>query len=286
MVKNLRANEGDIGDLSSIPGSGRSSGEGNGTPLQYSCLESSMDRGVWWATVHGVTKESDTTERLTNNTPSLSTSPWLTCSSIWRVAPLKISSTQQKQTGAKVTSLGCVVKMASVHLSCPRGRERESKHSFLCLLHINAWVLLPPMAHLLVQRRPLQVWCGLFMATVLCLLPVSTTYCWSCRGCPSGLIPLQPCLALLWSPFHSGHLAFLFVPRTNKETFSEDLLLANLLLRAWDHQSYLTLGTCFKQPCVTGEKAYTHLGNVQKKKKGKRRFSCVSESHSVVSNSL
>ena len=46
----------DAGDLGSIPGSGRSSGERNGNPLQYSCLESSMDRGAWWATVHGVTK--------------------------------------------------------------------------------------------------------------------------------------------------------------------------------------------------------------------------------------
>ena len=40
----------------SIPGLGRSPGEGNGNPLQYSCLENSMDRGVWWATVHGITK--------------------------------------------------------------------------------------------------------------------------------------------------------------------------------------------------------------------------------------
>ena len=44
------------GDLGSIPGSGRSSGEGNGNPLQYSCLEKPMDRGAWWATVHGVEK--------------------------------------------------------------------------------------------------------------------------------------------------------------------------------------------------------------------------------------
>ena len=43
-------------DLSSIPGLGRSSGEGNGNPLQYSCLENPMDRGAWWAIVHGVTK--------------------------------------------------------------------------------------------------------------------------------------------------------------------------------------------------------------------------------------
>ena len=50
-----------VGDPGSIPGSGRSPGEGNGNPLQYSCLENSKDRGVWWAIVHGVTK-SDTTE--------------------------------------------------------------------------------------------------------------------------------------------------------------------------------------------------------------------------------
>ena len=44
------------GDMGSIPGSGRSPGEGNGNPLQYSCLENLMDRGVWWAVLHGVTK--------------------------------------------------------------------------------------------------------------------------------------------------------------------------------------------------------------------------------------
>ena len=51
------------GDLSLVPGSGRSPGEGNGNPLQYSCLENSMDGGAWWATVHGVI-ESDATKRL------------------------------------------------------------------------------------------------------------------------------------------------------------------------------------------------------------------------------
>ena len=44
------------GDQGSIPGSGRPPGEGKGNPLRYSCLENSMDRGTWWATVHGVTK--------------------------------------------------------------------------------------------------------------------------------------------------------------------------------------------------------------------------------------
>ena len=51
--KESACNEGDPG---SIPGSGRSPGEGNGNPLQYSCLENPMDRGAWWATVHGVAK--------------------------------------------------------------------------------------------------------------------------------------------------------------------------------------------------------------------------------------
>ena len=46
----------DEGDLGLIPGSGRSSGEGNGYPLQYSCLGNPVDRGAWWATVHGVAK--------------------------------------------------------------------------------------------------------------------------------------------------------------------------------------------------------------------------------------
>ena len=45
-----------VGDLGSIPGLGQSSGEGNGNPLQYSCLENPMDRGAWWAPVHGVAK--------------------------------------------------------------------------------------------------------------------------------------------------------------------------------------------------------------------------------------
>ena len=56
MVQNLPANAGDIRDVGSIPGSGRSPGGGYGSLLQYSCLENPMDRGVWQATVHGVSK--------------------------------------------------------------------------------------------------------------------------------------------------------------------------------------------------------------------------------------
>ena len=56
VVKNPAANAGDTWDSSLIPGSGRSAGGGNGNPCQYSCLENPMDRGAWWATVHGVGK--------------------------------------------------------------------------------------------------------------------------------------------------------------------------------------------------------------------------------------
>ena len=55
MVKNPPANAGDVG---SIPDLGRSLGEGNGDPLEYSCLGNPMGRGAWWAAVHGVAKES------------------------------------------------------------------------------------------------------------------------------------------------------------------------------------------------------------------------------------
>ena len=64
VVKNSPANAGDAG---LNPGSGRSPGERNGNPLQYSCLGNPMDRGAWWITVHGVTKESDMTEQLNSN---------------------------------------------------------------------------------------------------------------------------------------------------------------------------------------------------------------------------
>ena len=65
-VKNPPTSAGDAGDVSSITGSGRSPGRRNGNPLQYSCLGNPMNRGACQATVHGVAKESDTTEQLDN----------------------------------------------------------------------------------------------------------------------------------------------------------------------------------------------------------------------------
>ena len=57
VIKNLPVNAGDIKDVGSIPGWGRSPGEVNGNPLRYSCLENSMDRGAWQATFHGIAKD-------------------------------------------------------------------------------------------------------------------------------------------------------------------------------------------------------------------------------------
>ena len=56
MAQTVKEAAHNMGDEGSTPGLGRFPGEGNGNPLQYSCLENSTDRGAWWATVHGVTK--------------------------------------------------------------------------------------------------------------------------------------------------------------------------------------------------------------------------------------
>ena len=64
VVKNQPANAGDTG---SIPGPGRHPGEGNGNPIWYSCLGNHMDRGAWWATVHGVTKSQMQLKNKNNN---------------------------------------------------------------------------------------------------------------------------------------------------------------------------------------------------------------------------
>ena len=67
MVKNLLANAEDERDMGLIPVSGRSHSVGNGNPIQYTCLEHSMDRGAWWATIYETTEsDSDMTEHICN----------------------------------------------------------------------------------------------------------------------------------------------------------------------------------------------------------------------------
>ena len=68
VVQNLPANSGDVRDEDLIPGSGRSPGGGHGNPLQYSCLENPMDRGVWQVRVHGVTQSQTQLQRLSTHT--------------------------------------------------------------------------------------------------------------------------------------------------------------------------------------------------------------------------
>ena len=67
VVKNPPANAGDARDMGLIPGSGRSPGGGHGNPLKFSCLGNPMDRGVWWAAVHGVAKSWIPLKRLSTH---------------------------------------------------------------------------------------------------------------------------------------------------------------------------------------------------------------------------
>ena len=67
----VKASACNAGDLGSIPGSGRSPGEGNGNPLQYSCLENPMDGGVWWAAVYGVAQSRTRLKQLSSSSSSV-----------------------------------------------------------------------------------------------------------------------------------------------------------------------------------------------------------------------
>ena len=71
VVKNLPANAADIRDAVSIPRLGRSPGGGHGNPLQYSCLKNPMDRGAWWAIVHGITNSKKVLEGENNMRESI-----------------------------------------------------------------------------------------------------------------------------------------------------------------------------------------------------------------------
>ena len=103
-----------VGNTGSIPGLGRSTGEGNGNPLQYSCLENSMDWGAWWATVHGIAKSRT---RLSNFT--LAGSEEASChviNCLWRRLFCKEQPTARKELRFSGKQAGKVVNSASNHI--------------------------------------------------------------------------------------------------------------------------------------------------------------------------
>ena len=106
------------GDLGSIPGLGRSPGEGNGNPLRYFCLKNLLDRGAWQATVHNVHKESDTTEE--QNAPTHSVQ---SLSPVWFFA---IPWTVAHQASLSITNSWSLLKLLSIMLVMP------SSHLILC----------------------------------------------------------------------------------------------------------------------------------------------------------
>ena len=83
VVKNLPANAGNARDTSLIPGLGRSLGEGNGNPLKYPCLENSMDRRTWWATVHRVVKSLTCLKQLSMHIVDLQCCVSFKCTAQW-----------------------------------------------------------------------------------------------------------------------------------------------------------------------------------------------------------
>ena len=91
MVNNPSANARDIRDACSIPGSGRSPGGGHDNPLQYSCLENSMDRGAWWATVGRVGKSGHNRNNLTHIHAEIG------CLSWYAGTGLRVSKVKKKQ---------------------------------------------------------------------------------------------------------------------------------------------------------------------------------------------
>ena len=134
MVKNLPVNAGDAG---SIPGSGRSPGEGNSNPLQYSCLENPMDRGVWRAVVHGVT-ESQTGLNMhahyihfkKNALVKSSSSPWFSFN-LGDVQGHRTSLPYSFRSGNAPVCTRTEFVVSSLHHFHDKGKEPAHLHTFV-----------------------------------------------------------------------------------------------------------------------------------------------------------
>ena len=126
VVKNPSAIVGDIRDVDSIPGSGRSPGEGHGNPLQYSCLENSMDRGAWQATLHRVTKSRTWLKWFSMHSSSVP--------GFFIGSPL-ISSYAYFQ-GSFLFMYWIIPSLEPFHIHSPKKWPPLSLSSFLCKLYI------------------------------------------------------------------------------------------------------------------------------------------------------
>ena len=123
VVKNLPASAGDVRNVGSIPGSGRSPGEAYGSPLQYSCLENPMDRGSWQASVDRITQSQTQLKRLSTYAPYTSL-PGLTCKQPPTLSPpppgwtehLEDEGRMESQTERSLESLNDSVELSPFHL--------------------------------------------------------------------------------------------------------------------------------------------------------------------------
>ena len=161
VAKNSPASARDVRDVSSIPGSGRSPGEGNGTPLQHACLGNPMDRGAWGATVHGVAKSWTQLKRLSTHSPP---SPRVTLdhkvthlsinSSLFRVTSklsrklvwqtegnLSFPSLNEVGDNAKIWRIN--LQLQSTHPVSYQGPRESKKHG---ILRGHPWPLFPEEA--------------------------------------------------------------------------------------------------------------------------------------------
>ena len=135
-VKNLLANAGDTG---SILGSGRSLGEGNGNPLQYSCGGNTMDKGAYWATVHGVTKSGTRLSGHACTHHCLSSWPW------WDMAHMQVPTWQEENTFMeRRRKLGGLSSKQNMAFHCVLSRKEAGFLSCWLCYPYRAWKFSQP----------------------------------------------------------------------------------------------------------------------------------------------